>query len=492
MDEIQLSNFLQKIVDWFSNLSTIDGFQLKAELVQSKYLELYPKSKYHTIGYFIRAVNRISKMKQYITTTSKRGRSGRDHSIILQSDSIRAKCPIIISDITDIRIRFLADMKVHKSKPDIPITINPTKTPLQPLPFPLLQSLGIDINVESNKNQLLNLVSELVSLFKKSNEPLSFNYRGNDRPGLLIAVPKAKNYVTFDKNERTNKWLEEMMQFVKIDGEDSDEIWYWLLKQIYKKKPHVLIKMASDLGLVICNKMTDIEASAMWVEANISIRAARIILRHLQAKFGKRLQVPFSQISILSNLTDTIHPTFCEFEYYKDKKIEKVPEIMKYWTVDPLHLLELDFGRLLSSSKNDAVFGYESKVFEPTKLGVIAIIGADHGGGKSRYLLRVNYLPSSYRRKEAKVDAGTRTVQFAEVLCKKDVYPIQAKIAPVVNKAIRELESSMLVAIRVENTVMCSFLPSNATNMTCTVSSQNSIKLHYSMQLSQSQRDQGS
>ena len=106
--------------------------------------------------------------------------------------------------------------------------------------------------------------------------------------------------------------------------------------------PHVFIKMASDLGLVIIAKMTDIEASAMWVESNVSICVARIILRHLQSKFGVRLQVPFSKISLISNVTSKVQPVFDEFEYIKETDSCKVKENVKYWTVHPCDLLEQD------------------------------------------------------------------------------------------------------------------------------------------------------
>ena len=240
--------------------------------------------------------------------------------------------------------------------------------------------------------------------------------------------------------------------------------------------------MASDIGLVICHKMTDIEASAMWIEANISFTAARVILRHLHTKFGKRLQVPFSQISILSNVTNKIVLSFGEYKYKKTENCQKIAEIMKYWTTDPIHLLELDFGRLLESNQDKTTFGYTSKLFQTTKQGVYAIIGSDHGGGKSRYLLRINYLHSSHRRKVKKVDAGTRTVQFAEVSCKKDVHQIQSVIAPVVNKAIKDLESSMLIAIKIENEqeiTICKFLPANASNISYSITDKNRIRLHY-------------
>ena len=111
--------------------------------------------------------------------------------------------------------------------------------------------------------------------------------------------------------QRKEKWLENALNFLNTN-DDKDDTTYWLLKHVYKNFPHVFIKMASDQGLVVVQKMTDIEASAMWVEANISIHAARIILRHLHVKFGKRLQVPFSQITMLSNVTNKVSPVFGE------------------------------------------------------------------------------------------------------------------------------------------------------------------------------------
>ena len=468
-------------------METIDAesspraIQIPLDMLISKFQILNPEIVGINSGYVFRYIKSIAKKNMYIDTTTIKKRNSRSHYVILHSDKSLTQSemvPIIIQHETDDKIQFISDM-IRKS---IISSETPTEIPSSLPPFPLLHSFGINTTFESNKNQLVNLMSELVSLFRKSNEPMTFIHRGNDRPGLLVAIPKAKNYVTFDKNERKNKWLEEIMHFIDNEKSNHDEIWYWLLKQIYKKKPHVLIKMATDVGLVICHKMTDIEASAMWVEANISVRASRIILRHLQAKFGKRLQVPFTQISLLSNVTATIQPTFGEYEYRKDKNNEKVAEIMKYWTIDPIDLLELDFGRLLSSSQNQTIFGYESKVFQPSRLGVYAIIGADHGGGKSRYVLRVNYLPSSVRRKEGKVDFGTRTIQFAEVACKKDVHHIQGKIAPIVNKAIKQLESSLLVAIRIENIVICKFLPIGSTNMRCSIDRSDMITLCYCTQ----------
>lgn len=69
--------------------------------------------------------------------------------------------------------------------------------------------------------------------------------------------------------------------------------------------------------------MSDVEASAMWVESNVSFTAAHTILRHLRAKFHHRIQVPFTRISALSNITTKITPLFGEFKYAKDIAREK-------------------------------------------------------------------------------------------------------------------------------------------------------------------------
>ena len=60
---------------------------------------------------------------------------------------------------------------------------------------------------------------------------------------------------------------------------------------------------------------------------------------------------------------------------------------------------------------------------------------------------------------------GTRTCQFAEVTCKKDVCKIQAKLAPSVNSAKETLENSKLVCVRNENGLKTFFIPKNSTNL---------------------------
>ena len=114
-----------------------------------------------------------------------------------------------------------------------------------------------------------------------------------------------------------------------------------------------------------------------------------------------------------------------------------------------MDLLVLDMERLLMTENDtNKSYGYGSSVFGENKNGVIVVIGADHGGGKSRYLVRTNLLSSRERRlHNNKNDYGTRILQFCEVECKKDVYSIQAKIAPVINEAKRGMKESKLIAV---------------------------------------------
>ena len=448
---------------------------------------------------FLRRIKYIAKKNMYIDIKTDRKKNSRSNFVILHSDrSLRESdmFPLVIQDSKDRNIQFMSDM----IPPPIlqPTRVTPSKEPSEdPNPsvtqarteynitaYPLLDSLGISTHFDSNKDQLINLVSELVHLFKSNKQPINFIHRGNDRPGLLVAIPKAKTYSTFEKMQRTENWLDQIMEFFN-NNNTTDDNFYWILCHIYKKAPHVLVKFSSNIGLIICNKMTAVEAAAMWVEANIPIRASRIILRHLHVKFGNRLQVPFDQIAILSNITTQIQPKFEEFMYQKDGSEDKVAEKIKFWTIPPKNLLELDFSRLLMSDKSKSTFGYASKVFLPNELGVVVIIGSDHGGGRSRYLIRTNYLPSSHRRTTNKVCAGTRTLQFAEVICKKDVVQIQAKIAPLVNETIRTLENSKLVAMQLKGHVICKFLPHNAENITASIVDSNTINLDYTLPASQ-------
>ena len=82
--------------------------------------------------------------------------------------------------------------------------------------------------------------------------------------------------------------------------------------------------MTEDVGIRVVNTMSYVEAAAMWVEANVSYRAAHVILRHLHAKFSFHVQVPLSQIAILSYAVPSLNPVFHQFQYKKKVRRERL------------------------------------------------------------------------------------------------------------------------------------------------------------------------
>ena len=97
---------------------------------------------------------------------------------------------------------------------------------------------------------------------------------------------------------------------------------------------------------------------------------------------------------MLSDVVPTLKPTFSEFTFKKKGEENITGKLVNYWTMSPEHLIEADISRLLCKNK-----AYESITFQykvPSSHGVNCLIGADHGTGKSRYLIQVNNLPSSF------------------------------------------------------------------------------------------------
>lgn len=67
--------------------------------------------------------------------------------------------------------------------------------------------------------------------------------------------------------------------------------------------------------------MSAIDAAAMWVDANISFSAARTIIQHLKSSFKHRIQVPFSQIQQLSQVTSSLELALDMEQLLKTEKV---------------------------------------------------------------------------------------------------------------------------------------------------------------------------
>ena len=133
---------------------------------------------------------------------------------------------------------------------------------------------------------------------------------------MLVSIPCAKNYHTYEKNERREKWLDSILKFVaKSNKNDTSPstVCSWFLQEIHKHCLSVFIETAVKSGLHVIHKMTAVEAVAMWIDANISFRAAKTIIKHLYTKFKTSIQVPFSQIHLMTDVTKHLQSEFKKF-----------------------------------------------------------------------------------------------------------------------------------------------------------------------------------
>ena len=182
-----------------------------------------------------------------------------------------------------------------------------------------------------------------------------FSHLGNGKPGLLVQVPRANSYIQYKKNERREHWLESSLEFIATNARKSaknvEDVTTWLLKTIHLNNPTTFLQVATKLGLHVVQKMNKIEAAAMWTEANVSLRSARIILSHLNQKFKNRVQVPLQELSLLSGITKKyIQPVFKTFIYEKSESVnkknkKKTKEKIQYWQYDIEDLLLCDYER---------------------------------------------------------------------------------------------------------------------------------------------------
>ena len=224
--------------------------------------------------------------------------------------------------------------------------------------------------------------------------------------------------------------------------------------------------------------MTNVEETAMWVEANISYQAAWVILKHLNTKFNFSVQVPFNQIALLSDISPSLHPTFGKFNFKKKGEEMKVGENIKDWTIALEQFLQTNFSRLLSCRKYYHHMTFQYNLL--TGIGINCLIGTDHGTGKSRYPICLNYLLSSSCCQHNCVDFGTQTYQFAEVNCKKDTTEIQNKIAPVINEAIKSIKDSKLMVFKSNKQVECILLPKACANIRTSIA-MSTVLVHYDL-----------
>ena len=361
------SVYTKALKDWLVTISSnCDGIKLAIQVDSEILLAIchaqHPTLKQASKSVFVRSMKRLlcsnaNKTQMikaayentvYVKIDAENKTKRQNYFIFSDINNSDKICnPVVVSDINDHRIYFITQLTNVVTSPsqnnsdNFPISIdtsNPTNTPtptptilsltstvdtLLPISiitskesYPLLHPLIINPSFanETDKQRIEQLLSELVLLHKNQRRKTDFRY-SNSKAAMLIAVPGAKTYSTYEKNKRREKWLESIMKFIGKTGKNNctSTVYSWLLKDTYKHHPQTFMKVCIDAGIHIVHKMTAVDAAAMWVDANISFNAARTIIRHLTKTFKHHIQVPFSQIQLLGNVTNAIEPAFDKF-----------------------------------------------------------------------------------------------------------------------------------------------------------------------------------
>ncbi len=199
----------------------------------------------------------------------------------------------------------------------------------------------------------------------------------NDAPQTLLRVPRSSRKDLFVKNATRTGWIEKLLSAVLPEDlerdkdaeelanngiEDEDEVGtnpsiaaWWLIRSLGDRHPDEFIKAANDIGMPIHSQpMDEDQAFAMFRDANIGVRAARIIRKHFLAHYGTSFIASESKIRRLGE--NALPPTVKQFQYKErcyDYWYHEVDQIIEhnlalqlgsYCTITNWTSLEIIFG----------------------------------------------------------------------------------------------------------------------------------------------------
>ena len=361
---------------------------------------------------------------------------------------------------------------------------------------PMLNSMGIESSSldDSDKGRISDLISEIVDVCRINDIPLDFKYKGNYRPARLFSVPRCSTEESFQKVQKGTGWLTKLLAYV---AEGSDETGpnktaEWILDYLGKEFEDGFYKIANRMGLHYGKQlMCPIATSAMIADANITLMQFRTIVRHMTNYFGRSIMVSIDKVrSVTDGWEDVLTPpVFTDFKFRDKDNDKKKPEIVKIWVRDPLEAMAYDMKLVIEEMRKNGgprQFGY---LLDNLKKGVNVLVGSDHGIGSLQLLAKLLYLSALYRKETGKIEEGTRVTQYGSIVCKKDKEPIMAQVAPTTEKAITELETSMMIGVEDEDEnidVVC--IPKNVRDVVRTSVSNGIVELCWPIENGETKR----
>jgi hypothetical protein len=260
-----------------------------------------------------------------------------------------------------------------------------------PTKFPLLHSLGV-----CTTSHMDRLLQEIVQLY--GGKSISYT-RGNNRKGTLVVVPSNRTLERYEEDfSKPGSALETMIgSLANSTASTPEDAASCLLSVLFSKYEESFVSVSMEKGLVegstMHKKMDIVATEAMLQEANINNSNARILFRHLRQFFGKSYFE--SEQKRRSFFGDNDFPPTVDKTVLEDKTV--VP----FWYKRPDLLLQSQLSKMIDTSKLGNV------------RQVDLIVGGDHGGGKFRMTLKVNF------RMEDKSTVSV-LIQLASVSFSKD------------------------------------------------------------------------
>jgi hypothetical protein len=252
----------------------------------------------------------------------------------------------------------------------LPETIDLTK-------YPLMKKKGINLR---DNMEIQALLREIVMLNDEVESVSVLEYAAyNDAPQTLLRVPRSSRKDLFSKNAIRSGWIDKLLLAVlpedfeeekelqvSDDIDDEDEVGtnlsiaaWWLIRFLGDRFPDEFIKAANDIGMPIHSQpMDEDQAFAMFRDANIGVRGARIIRKHFLAHFGHTFLASESKIRRLGD--NALPPKVKQFKY-KEKRYD-------YWYHEIDEIIEHNLALELSKHLNGTTW---------TSMEVIC--GGDHG-----------------------------------------------------------------------------------------------------------------
>ena len=312
-------------------------------------------------------------------------------------------------------------------------------------PYPLLDSLHIptDFTTPEKEMKIENIMRELVKLHQNNQRDVTFKW-SNGKTASLVVVERAHSREYFFKKER--EWIMSVLRQMNPSNleEAADCLCSWLVKKFGKAFEDV----AKRNGLVRFRKLKAKEMVAFLDQANITHNACNILMRHLHHHLGVRLVEPLTAAVAVGHYPTTVHFGNAKIAKEKGKKEEDIG----YYVMDVCDTFAADVERVVNDEEKTnkeltnlrPKYGYETEGKETVHL----IAGNDHGQKASRYVARLNLLPSSERRKNGRIDYGSRQITFSKTVCKKDTYEILCLTAPQVLECFERVKTFMFIGER--------------------------------------------